>query len=390
MAKRGNGEGTIYYSEKLGRWVGQAVLGVQENGKPKRKSVYGKTRKECKDKLLEIQTTPVVDKSLITISQVGRDILDTKHDANVISGNTYYRNLITFKHIEDEIGDYEVQKITHDDLQKFLNSKTSYSSSTLKKFIEMLNQIFIDCLKKNIIIKNPMDFIVIPKSEKRTKEVDALTTDEQKAFAEYAQYDTYKNILLVALYSGMRIGEVLALTPDDIDLKKEKLYVTNTLTKDDNGKTIVGKRTKTYSGYRIIPITNVLKPFLKDSIANYTPNENNLLYIQPGGKLIEDSTINSHVKRVSKNANIRVKIQPTHRFRHGTDVIYNEKTSSVNTHMLRHTFATRCIEAGVPAEVLQKLLGHKNIQETINTYTTIFDKYKKDSLELYTNYINNL
>ena len=57
--------------------------------------------------------------------------------------------------------------------------------------------------------------------------------------------------------------------------------------------------------------------------------------------------------------------------------------------MLRHTYATRCIEAGVPAEVLQKLLGHKDISITINTYTTIFDKYKKDSLNLYIDYIKN-
>lgn len=70
--------------------------------------------------------------------------------------------------------------------------------------------------------------------------------------------------------------------------------------------------------------------------------------------------------------------------------IINLKTSSINTHMLRHTYATRCIEAGVPAEVLQKLLGHKDISITINTYTTIFDKYKKDSLESYITYMQNL
>ena len=58
--------------------------------------------------------------------------------------------------------------------------------------------------------------------------------------------------------------------------------------------------------------------------------------------------------------------------------------------MLRHTYATRCIESGVPAEVLQRLLGHKNISATINTYTTIFEKFKKEQLNNYIDYIKKM
>ena len=68
----------------------------------------------------------------------------------------------------------------------------------------------------------------------------------------------------------------------------------------------------------------------------------------------------------------------------------NLKTSTVNTHMLRQTYATRCIEAGIPAPVLQKLLGHKDISVTINTYTTIFNKFKEDALNNYIKYIENI
>ncbi len=72
----------------------------------------------------------------------------------------------------------------------------------------------------------------------------------------------------------------------------------------------------------------------------------------------------------------------------GTTRIIHSKTSNYNQHMLRHTFATRCIEAGIPAEVLQKLLGHKDIQTTINTYTTIFDKFRDKQIDKYVDYIS--
>lgn len=72
------------------------------------------------------------------------------------------------------------------------------------------------------------------------------------------------------------------------------------------------------------------------------------------------SNVNCELKRLSKK--------------------YDFSNKDISTHMLRHTYATRCIESGMPAEVLQKLLGHKNIQTTINTYTTIFDKYKNDEV----------
>jgi integrase len=275
-------------------------------------------------------------------------------------------------------------------LQKFINSKKDYANTYIDKIYIMLGSIFREAIKKDIITKNPLDNVVKPRSLKKNKEVDALTVSEQKAFVVELENDFYKNIFLIALHTGMRIGEILALQPGDIDFENKLINIDKTLTKDLNGKVIVGETTKTYESTRKIPITIILEPILMDSIESYTPNKNNLLFCHLNGSIISPSTMNTHFKKICKNANIRVVTVKKKKGidLNGKDKYVNLKTSKVNTHMLRHTYATRCIEAGVPAPVLQKLLGHKDISVTINTYTTIFNKFKEEALKNYIDYIN--
>lgn len=396
MGKRGNGEGTIYYSEKLNKWVGQFTAGRKADGKLNRKSVYGNTRKEVKEKmtkaLAEVQSKSFIDKSDITVEMLGKEIIDNKFNANLISQSTYGRTLETFQHIEkSDIAEIKIQDITTSELQDFLNSKTNYANSYIDKFYEMLGRIFEEAIRRNLILKNPLKYVVKPKSTKKDKEVEALTIEEQKAFVKELENEQYKNIFLIALHTGMRIGEILALKPSDIDLENNLINIDNTLTKNVEGKYIIGDTTKTYSSTRKIPITIILKPILEDSLINYINSKNNLLFCHLNGSIIAPNTINAHFKKVCKNANIRVIIKPKKKkWKNGKTTLVNLKTSNVNTHMLRHTYATRCIEAGIPAPVLQKLLGHKDISVTINTYTTIFNKFKETALDNYIKYIQNI
>ena len=397
MARRGNGEGTIYYSEKLNKWVGQFTAGKKTDGSLNRKSVYGNTRKEVKEKmtkaLADVQDKTFINKSDITISQLGQSLIDIKFESNRITEATYGRALGTFNIIkESSIADIPIQKVEVYQLQDFMNKQKDYANSYIDKIYEMLGSVFKEAIKREIISKNPLLNVLKPKSTKQDKKIDSLTIEEQKAFVAELKTEQYKNIFLLALHSGMRIGEILALTPDNIDFNKKLIHITNTLTKNKNGKVKIGEKTKTYESNRDIPITIILEPILKECMLSYIPNENNLLFCHYNGSIISPSTINTQFKKICKNANIKVITTKKKKGvdSDGNDKFVNLKTSMVNTHMLRHTYATRCIEAGVPAEVLQKLLGHKNISITINTYTTIFNKFKINALDNYINYINNI
>ena len=116
-----------------------------------------------------------------------------------------------------------------------------------------------------------------------------------------------------------------------------------------------------------------------------------IMIFSDNDKFILPSTIYAHFKRICKNAEIKVTTtKKKKRHKDGKEVYVNLKTSAVSTHMLRHTFATRCIEAGINPVVLQKILGHKDIQVTLNTYTDVFNKFKNKEIEKIETYFSQL
>lgn len=391
MSKRGNGEGSIYYSEKLKRWVGQVSLGYKNDGSPKRKSVYGKTRKEVSEKILNLtndyRNNKVIDKSTLTLNDILNLVVDEQLNSNIISPATYNRKKYYIKIISSlPIGNEKIQKITPLEINNSLSNITNYSNSVISKVSQLIKIGFNKAVLLNVINYNPFTvkcLILVPKSSKPTKKIDALTCDEQKLLVTELDlnYDTYSDIIKFALYTGARIGEILALDKSNIDLDNNIIHIKKTLTKDSNDKIIIGKTTKTYSGTRDIPIT-----FLIKNIVVNRYNGPNFLLFSENGKIILPSTINAHFKRICKNAGIRAITT----FIDKNNKKVKLKSSNVNTHMLRHTYATRCIESGMTAVVLSKLLGHTDIDTTLNTYTSVFNKFKQNEIDKYLEYMSQL
>ena len=234
-----------------------------------------------------------------------------------------------------------------------------------------MNKTFKIALSDRLIQFNPMDNenVIKPKSNMPNKKIEALTLEEHKKLLEVLEKsdNKFKYVILLQLHTGMRIGEVLALTIDDINYKENTITINKTLTKDENCHVIMGDTTKTENSQR----TLLMNPKIKEIIRRARLNE--IMNIK--GFLFYDNINNRHFSSVEVNRYLR-------------DLKEAEKIAPrLHTHMLRHTYATRCIEAGMQAKALQKILGHKKIETTLDTYTSVFKEFSQDELEKVTNYL---
>ena len=372
--------GSIVYHKNSKRYMAQFT---KPNGK--RGTVYGKTRKEAQEKLTkklsEIQTNTYTEKNKIKLIELMQEIVEDRHNSNKTRDNAYKSNLDTIKRIEkSEIARMEIQKINEEHLKEYFYSLVKeYSNSIIRKNYGLISATFRRAVVKGYIVRNPFDNkeeLQIPKSSKKDKKISAFSVSEQykleKSLEDYNNR-VYKNIILLALHSGMRVGEILALKVKDIDLEDKIIHIQRTLTKDVNGKVVIGENTKTVNSLRDIKITPIIEHIIRESLKDYTFNKDNILYTRKNGEIITNGMSNSVLKRLCEKHKINTGI-------------------NVNFHMLRHTYATRCIESGMQAKVLQKKLGHRDITITLNTYADVFSKYEDTCDNSYINYLeqNNL
>ena len=373
MPIKGNGEGTIFFNKQRKKWNAQYKEYDAKTGTIKPKTKSFKTEEEAKKYLATVmyqKENPIyIEHNGIPICEVMKTNLKLKLDTNQITPTQFGRVSKTIEKIEQvPLGKKNIDTITSDEIQDYLNSQTYLSNSSIKKLYQQFNQAFKIAINRGYLMQNPMINVIRPKSEKEDKEVRALTVEEQQAFTEYliskeVSKCKYKNIYLIQMYMGLRVSEALAITTHDIDLQHKKININKTLTTDEIGGVIMGNKTKTYAGKRILPIPDFLYPYIVEQmkVANDQINNDEKLLFKPiNQKYTRRENVNSELKRILKK-------------------YFN--ITDISTHSLRHTFGTRCIESGMAPVVVQKLMGHKDIGVTLNTYTSVFDKFKEHEID---------
>ena len=350
------------------------VYYIDIDNKKKRKGFSGwdpdETRMRAKEFLRDIEDMRNGVERMATIPQ----ILKRRYELDYKNGYTqepgYYRNMASLKKIEDSaIGKKPIAKITLLDIQDFLGTLRRYSNSVIRKTYSQLRLAYGEAIIAEIVTKNLMlsSQIRCPKSAMPDKRIPALSIEEQQALVEtlakhkkWGTRNEYSKQILIELYTGMRMGEINALRPEDIDFEKGMIHIRGTISMGRDWRIYRRDHTKTDAGMRDVPINNLVRPILEQAIKDMRWNKEGLIFYDHYKKdVISTSQVNCFYRSICEKAGIEF---------HGQ-------------HSLRHTFATRCIEAGVKPVVLKNWLGHTNIHVTLDTYADVYGSLNSASLD---------
>ncbi|MDU5211109.1 MAG: site-specific integrase [Clostridium sp.] len=362
-----------------------ASFGRDSNGKLIRKYFYGKSEKEAKKKLEEYKDSLkkglILDKDLFIYPLMKEWLFEIVR--NRIKESTFDRYEDIFRnYIKTAPFAYTLIKdIRGIDIQKYYNNlyKNGKSSGRIQRVNKLLKQFFNYAYIEGYILKNPVLNVSIPGTkEKIKKEVEIFDKDELNKILNYEKEDLIKYISIVAFTTGMRIGEILGLSENDIDFNKKVIHINRIVacyTKidgDTRKKVKVLQSPKTKYSTRDIPLPDNLIPILnkvksiklKNKLkagGSYNKEYSDLYFLTEDGNLIYPSNLNKSWKFFLARLDI-----PYKKF-----------------HSLRHTYATMQFRSNIPLKTVSKLLGHSKIDITANTYTHVLKEDLDKSADIF-------
>ena len=273
----------------------------------------------------------------------------------------YYKRIIN-THIKPILGEYDLNDLTIEVLQDFVIDKLKHgnlltgkplANSSVINVTKIVKQSINQAFLFNISNINNSSKIKLP-TVTSTK-ISAFEKQEQEVIEKYCLNNTKSNYIgiIICLYTGIRIGELLALTWDDIDFENKFMSISKTAyeIKQDNKLCIVVDTPKTKTSNRLIPLPNNIVKLLKHKQKQSTSK---YVISTKSNKMVGTRSYQKTFERILNKLNLPYK----------------------NFHSLRHTFATRAIEFGMDIKTLSEILGHKNPSITLQRYTHSLTAHK--------------
>lgn len=351
----------------------------------KRVSIYNRNLQMLKDQLNEALYNDKTQKNVIN-PNINLDEWFEKwinvYKFNTIRANTMriYKQ-VYYKHISPVLGNKKITQIKHVEIVELIKNMVikNYSYDTQNKIRIILLDMFDKAMIDELVVKNPAKGIRLQKNKAN---VNVLSLEDQNDFFECAKGTFYNNLFQVAILTGLRQGELCALTWDDIDLKNKCIIISKTLLyqklEGDSGKTFHIEKPKTRTSARKVPINKecemaLLKQKRQSDIIRskryYKPVEGfeDLLFTTKYGTPINVQIYSDAIRNIVDEVNL---------CREDSDMM-----DRFSSHTFRHTFATRCFESGIHPKTVQKYLGHASLSMTMDLYTHVLEEYQQEEMQ---------
>lgn len=364
--KRKNGEGTVRL-RKDGRWEGRIVIGYDENGLPKTKNVLAKTKGECIEKLKALKSTITPDTPIkLKADMPFGEWLDywyetyCKPNARPATQRTYEGYIRLY--LQPRLGSIPLNKVTTSDIQQMCtwmmtearmdqkNGEGGLSNSQVRNCYSLCDRVLEKAVAEKLIARNPTKGCKLPPD--RPKEMKVLSREDMQKVLIQAKEENYYELFLLEFATGLRLGELMALQWDDVDLVTGELRINKQV--NLVGSKLVISEPKTKAAVR----TLILPPSVRKVLAEYKTRVNSR-WLFPSPKKEDLPIIPSAVSRRLHT------------------LLERAGCEQVRFHDLRHTFATNALAHGMDIKTLSTILGHVSSATTLNTYSHVTDEMRQ-------------
>ena len=364
----------------------------------KRRFLYSQDLGELRDKEKQVKKDELDGISVYALSQsdfnyVFDRYIETKNELRSSTRSNYVYNYN--RYVRKGFGKKRISDIRYSDVLFFYNAllQKGLSMSTVETVHGLLHPTFQMAVRDNVIRNNPSDNVMaeLKKKQKgRPEPRRALTYEQQRAFLDYLdrpEYIRWKPMFTVMFGTGVRVGELIALRWDDIDFDDNKLSIRHDITycprvEHDSKCEYKIEDPKTEAGKRDIPLLEKVKEALleekryQEETGNHCVMElggfSGFIFSNRFGNFFNQQSINREIKRIVNDHNAREQVNARREGRQPLMI------PSFSCHITRHTFCTRLCENETNIKVIQTIMGHKDIQTTLDIYAEVSESKKQD------------